>query len=417
MGLLDGHAETYTLTDIRRFTANTWESGASLALRDGNLDALAEYDRHGRLLGHDNTSDAVEAAATAAVADRVDGRTTVVVTATNEQAAAIATQVRDQLIDLGIVNPDRGVLLGRDGSTASVGDLVAPRRNDYGLGVTNRDQYVVTDVGDDGSLTVTPASKPSNEQSGHPGERTEAAVIVLPAEYVAEDVQLGYASTVHAAQGLTVDAAHLVTDGTLNAPTLYVAMTRGRLRNTAHVALNTATSQDTRASARAVLETGLERDSSSRAATVEAELDAERLSSMSVLAGRLEAVTRAACRERLDRHLDHLTDTGVLDETTRARLGADQGTEHLSRLLPAMEQAGEDPLTVLSEAIEQRSLTDADSVAQLLAHRIVGNRPLPAPVAGDQAEVDDATTLDDNQATTADATPTPTPTKRWRRPR
>ena len=32
MGLLDGHAETYTLTEVRRFT-HDWERAASLALR------------------------------------------------------------------------------------------------------------------------------------------------------------------------------------------------------------------------------------------------------------------------------------------------------------------------------------------------------------------------------------------------
>lgn len=47
-------------------------------------------------------------------------------------------------------------------------------------------------------------------------DRTAAAEVTLPASYVAEDVQLGYASTVHAAQGVTVDAAHVVPDGGLD---------------------------------------------------------------------------------------------------------------------------------------------------------------------------------------------------------
>ena len=47
-----------------------------------------------------------------------------------------------------------GDLLGRDGCTAGVGDLIACRRNDYTLPVTNRAHYRVTAVGDDGSLIV-----------------------------------------------------------------------------------------------------------------------------------------------------------------------------------------------------------------------------------------------------------------------
>ena len=403
MDLMDGHAETYTLTDVRRF-ATEWEATASLALRDGAPDALAAYDRHGRLLEHDTTEDAVTAAARAAVADRLDGRSVVVVTGSNEQATAIATSVRNQLVSLGLVQ-EEGVLLGLDGCTAGIGDLISARQNDYSLGVFNRAQYQVTAVGDDGSLTVVPTDRDSAAIKAAASEDADTAgpdarpSVVLPAAYVGEHVQLGYASTAHAAQGLTVDAAHLVTDGSLDAAALYVGMSRGRLRNTAHVGLNSPAVLDTRPTAttenggevrlgtdnpkptaRVVLEGSLDRHGDNRAATVEAELDAERLSNLSLLAGRYEAVVRATCRERLERHLDDLTATGVLDEATRTRLGADQGTEHLSRLLRAVEQAGQDPHEALTTAVtDPRGFTGVDSVAQILSHRITGGQPLPHP--------------------------------------
>jgi conjugative relaxase-like TrwC/TraI family protein len=404
MGLLDGHAETYTLSEVRRFAAD-WEATASLQLRDGDPDALAAYDRHGRLLGYDTLDEAIEGAATAVVADRLDGRSVVVTTGTNTQAAAIASRARDTLIGLGLVEPD-GVLLGRDGCTAGVGDLVAARVNDYALGVFNREQYQVTAVGDDGSLTVIPADR---DRPGHPttGD-SDAAPVVLPPSYVQDNVQLGYAATIHAAEGLTVDSGHTLPDGAMDAAAQYVALTRGRLRNTAHVPLNAPAQDDTRpaaltdtggevrlqghsqrGSARAVLEGNLTREQTNRAATVEAELDTERLSSMSVLAGRQEAVVRIACRERLDRHLDQLTAACVLDEQTRARLSADQGTEHLSRLLRAVEQAGQNPRQVLTDAItDPRGFTGVDSVAQILSHRITGGRPLPHPTTGEPITTD-----------------------------
>ena len=79
----------------------------------------------------------VDAAARAAVADRLDGRSTVVIAGTNAQAAQIASTIRDQLVALGLVEAG-GVFLERDGGTAGVGDLVACRRNDYQLDVVNR---------------------------------------------------------------------------------------------------------------------------------------------------------------------------------------------------------------------------------------------------------------------------------------
>ena len=221
LGLLDGHAETYYLNEVRRFAAD-WERDASLALRGGDPEALAEYERHGRFVELNSVDAALESAARAAVADRLDGRSVVVVAGTNAQAAQVANRVRDRLVELGLVEAD-GVLLERDGCTAGVGDLIACRRNDYGLGVTNRAQYRVTEVTETGGLVIQPLD------DGDP--------VALPAGYVNADVQLGYASTVHAVQGSTVDAGHLVTDGGLDAAALYVALTRGSLRNTVHVAV------------------------------------------------------------------------------------------------------------------------------------------------------------------------------------
>jgi ATP-dependent exoDNAse (exonuclease V) alpha subunit len=58
---------------------------------------------------------------------------------------------------------------------------------------------------------------------------------VLPAEYANKFVELAYATTVHGAQGETVDRAHVALGDTTGATAAYVAMTRGRERNTAHL--------------------------------------------------------------------------------------------------------------------------------------------------------------------------------------
>ncbi|WP_205473488.1 helicase C-terminal domain-containing protein [Nocardioides sp. SYSU D00038] len=58
---------------------------------------------------------------------------------------------------------------------------------------------------------------------------------MLPAEYVATHVELGYASTVHTAQGLTADVMHGVVTGEETRQLLYTMLTRGRAENHLHV--------------------------------------------------------------------------------------------------------------------------------------------------------------------------------------
>ncbi|MBE7189879.1 MAG: TrwC relaxase, partial [Jatrophihabitans endophyticus] len=88
-----------------------------------------------------------------------------------------------------------------------------------GLQVANRDTWTVAALAPDGSLAVT----------GEHGTR------LLPAGYVTEHVELGYACTVHGVQGLTATAAHLALGEHTGAASAYVALTRGRETNIAHL--------------------------------------------------------------------------------------------------------------------------------------------------------------------------------------
>jgi hypothetical protein len=83
--------------------------------------------------------------------------------------------------------------------------------------VANGDRWNVASVRPDGALDV----RHSRSQRR----------VTLPADYVAEQVQLGYATTVHGAQGQTVDTSHTVLTGTESRQLLYVALTRGRHEN------------------------------------------------------------------------------------------------------------------------------------------------------------------------------------------
>jgi hypothetical protein len=126
---------------------------------------------------------------------------------------------------------------------------VQARRNAWDLvghegnrrGPINRETCRVTAVRDDGGLEVQTLDHPGAD--GSAGER-----MVLPAGYVAEHLALGYASTVHAARGITVDTSHTVATTRSWHAGLYLALTRGRDANTAHVATTTTVDDPARGS-------------------------------------------------------------------------------------------------------------------------------------------------------------------------
>jgi hypothetical protein len=105
------------------------------------------------------------------------------------------------------------------GEVLCLGDRVATRRNDPDLQVANRQTWTVAGIGQDGSIVL----------HGRGRDRE------IPAEYVQRHVELAYATTVHGAQGDTVARAHFAVGETTGAAATYVAMTRGRENNTAHL--------------------------------------------------------------------------------------------------------------------------------------------------------------------------------------
>lgn len=216
------------LIDVHRFS-HAWEKSASLDLRHGYIDVIDTYDAHGRI--HDGeTEKMIDSAYTAWRADLLAGKATVLVSDSNESVTALNTRARTDLILDGVVRGPREVDL-HDGTCAATGDVVITRRNDRclraGRGwVRNGDRWNVLDVRDDGSITLQRA-----------GAKWGATAIV-PADYVAEHVELGYAVTSYRVQGITTDTAHVLVNSAMTRENLYVAMTRGRDANIAYVAVD-----------------------------------------------------------------------------------------------------------------------------------------------------------------------------------
>lgn len=364
--LLAGKVDTVRLTEVRRHSAD-WENRASLRLRDGDAEVLAEYNRHGRLLGYNSPREAREAAAKAVFADLSGGLDSMAITATNEEAAEVAGMIRAHLVDAGHVDVDGAVqLAAKFGSEmASRGDVVQMRDNDEQLQVLNRQTWTVDSTTPDGGMRVVDG---------------DGIVRDLPAEYVRESVALAYAGTIHATQGATIDRSHdLFTGGPVDRNTAYTMLSRGRDGNHAYIYCEENPNTGERPSPRAVMADILGRDGTDVSATVAAEQDQARRESTMFVMGRIEDVTFSATKDRLNRHLDELVQDGTLDDATRARLGADKGLDGLNRRLRSLEEAGVDPREALRAAVAARSLPGHGSAARVLSVRLqdVHGRPEP----------------------------------------
>lgn len=204
------------LDTVHRFDDDTYAE-LTLQMRSGKRSG-AVFDTlvgRGQIVIHPTEVERLAAVTTTAVPELTSAP--LLIADTREQVSLLNAAIRDER---RAGEPAAGRTLTTEaGEQVSSGDRVATRRNDRDLGVANRDTWTVAAVGDDGSLCV----------SGRGGER------MLPAEYVSRYVELAFATTVHGAQGDTVDHAHLLIAETTGAAAAYVGMTRGRHSNTAHL--------------------------------------------------------------------------------------------------------------------------------------------------------------------------------------
>ncbi|NUS44361.1 MAG: AAA family ATPase, partial [Mycobacteriaceae bacterium] len=375
-------ANAHTLTTVMRF-ADRSEGPASLALRAGDPAAIAYYLDHDRI--HCGTRAAIQDAAyTAWSRDVAAGLDTVMLAPTHEIVHALNERARADR--LAALHRDGGVV-GRevtlaDGLHASVGDVIITRRNEPRLRISTTDsvrngyRWRVTAIHPDGSITAT-----------HLRSRRR---ITLPPTYVAADVDLGYASTISTAQGITVDTCHGVLAGHEDRALLYVMMTRGRRGNHAYVptagdgseqspwtyeALHPPTAVDT-------LTDIIGRDGFQRSATT---LQREALDPAVRLGRAVDAYADA-----IGAVAEHLvgpdTMAGIDDAADQLHPGiTDQPAWPMLRgHLATIAVVGYDPVAALGAAVAERELNTADDAAAVLDWRLdrsgnhsAGTGPLP----------------------------------------
>lgn len=227
LGHVERHLEHSKLDMIWRFR-NEWEKAASLKLRDGDVDVVDQYAEEGRIHGHPDT-DATDSAYLAWKADVGRGRESILIASDNQTVAELNARAHADRAEAGEVNVEHTVTLRAD-VAAGIGDIVLARRNDRSLRdsdgafVANGTRLTITDIRPDGSAVA----------SVHSGAESMPS-IVLDADYLASSVELGYATTAHRSQGVTVDSGHCVVTPKLSRELFYVAMTRGKDGNHAYV--------------------------------------------------------------------------------------------------------------------------------------------------------------------------------------
>jgi len=206
------------LTELHRFT-DPAEAQASLALREGDPGALGFYLDHGRVHVGD-LAKITEDALSAWISDRAVGLDAIMLAPTRELVAELNHRARDHRRDGAPAGQE--VRLG-DRNRASVGDMIITRSNDRRLRlsatdwVKNGDRWTITHVSKHGDLTV---------------RHTRSHLTVrLPADYVTTSTGLGYATTIHAAQGVSADTMHGLVCGQESRQQLYTMVTRGRAAN------------------------------------------------------------------------------------------------------------------------------------------------------------------------------------------
>ena len=371
------------LNELVRF-ADPAEGAASLALRAGDPEALGFYlDNHRVHVGDLGTC--ADQVFDSWLTARHAGADALMVAPTRALVAELNARAQAHLHD-GI-HPTRTVALA-DGSNAAVGDVIITRLNDRRLRtsgtdwVRNGDRWTITGIATNGDLRAI--------------HQTNRQTVILPAGYVAESVELGYACTIHGAQGVTADVLHGIATGAETRQQLYTMLTRGRYAN--HVHLEVVGDGDAHSlirpeaiippTATDLLERILARDEDNTSATTTARTLADPANRLADAVARYsdalgyaaEQTAGADLVQRLEQAADELVD-GLTDAPAWPTLRA-----HL--LLIAA--SGTDPVRALTEAVQARELGSAADPAAVLDWRLEpatgrDTQPGPLPVAARSA--------------------------------
>ncbi|MBN9618494.1 MAG: relaxase domain-containing protein [Actinobacteria bacterium] len=367
-GVLRDIADTagvVTLSQLMRFK-DPAEGAATLALRTGDVAGLGFYLDNDRVHVGDETTVA-DHAYQAWSADRAAGLDSVMLAPTRDLVSTLNVRARTDRLAASEDKVGRQITLG-DGNQASAGDVIISRRNDRHLAITatdwvkNGDRWTIQKVLRGGAV------KARHHDTGR--------LVTLPGDYVKADAELGYACTVHTAQGITTDTCHTVASGDEARQLFYVAMTRGRQGN--HVYLVTASDGDEHnvitpeslfpPTATDILAGILDRDQAQRSATSLARELADPTLQLRDAASRYHDALGYAAEQVLG--ADALTALEVAAEQVHEGLTDAAAWPTLRAHLALLAVDGRDPVQALTAAAGSRELGSALDPAAVLDWRL-----------------------------------------------
>ncbi len=383
-----------SLSELVRFR-DPAEAAATLGLRSGQTEALGFYADHQRI--HVAATGAVRDQVFAAwLADREAGLDTTMLAYSNEDVTALNERARAARLDqLDPAQVGASVRLA-SGLEASAGDVIVTRHNDRRLRSTgtdfvkNGDRWTIRNVAEDGSLEVQ--------------HQRSLAHVRLPADYAAQHVDLAYATTIHQAQGSTVDTAHVLLSGSETRQLLYVAMSRGR--QASHAYLDAGIDGDEHNIVRPeyvaplspveALEEIVRRDEAKHSATTQRRIAGDPATILGKMAPRFEdapgalatSLLPAARVEQITREANQIVadfwiETHHGDESGVPVLSNDPSWPTLLGTLALADLADGDCLPAFREAVTSRELNDAQYLGALLDWRM--NRANHTRSGGDGA--------------------------------
>ncbi|MER6256260.1 MobF family relaxase [Streptomyces sp. NPDC001584] len=347
--LLANTVDVVELESVHRFRAEG-EAAASLILRNGDpQDAWTWYLNNQRVVAG-TREQMVHAIFADWQSDMNAGRTALMMADDNASVGELNQLAQAYRLGAGHLDLTHTTEL-REGVQAHRGDLIVTRKNartnvlrsgkDF---VKNGDQWMLLEVRDNGDVEV--------RHTDH-GGRT-----ILPADYVAKHVDLGYASTGHRGQGATVDTGSgLVTRRTAR-ESAYVQTTRGRQGNRLYVVLDEGMTMHD------VLDTIARNSQASVSATEAIRTEQDRAWSISQLAAEYTDVHGRALSLRYQGMARH-----TLGYSAEAIITEDAWPA-VERALRDAERAGFSPERILSAAYHERDFADAEDNAAVLSWRI-----------------------------------------------
>ncbi|MBC9176131.1 Ti-type conjugative transfer relaxase TraA [Pseudoroseomonas ludipueritiae] len=221
------------ISEVRR-QREDWQREATRELATGRTaEALARYEQAGMVVGHATQEEARAALVAGWIEGRQEapGRSQLMLAATRADAAALNRLAREQLGGAGALGPDHSIMTEQGQRLLAVGDRLMFLRNARALGA-GPDGQGGTAVKNGTLGTVT--SIQGQGEVARLTVRLDARDAATPAEEATFAVRdygaltHGYAATIHKAQGVTVERAHVLASAAMDRHAAYVALTRHR---------------------------------------------------------------------------------------------------------------------------------------------------------------------------------------------